>query len=73
MECINLPASVALCILLFVFWIYLSESDLTTVKLKTSGLSAACYDLLFASPLYWHTMAEGQMYVWLLLITVLSL
>lgn len=73
MECINLSASVMLYVLLFVFCIYLSQADLTTVKLKTLGLSAACYELLFSSPLYWHTVADGQMYVWLLLITVLSL
>lgn len=51
MECVNLSAPVMLYILLFAFWIYLSESDLTTVKLKTSGVSAACYELLFSSPL----------------------
>ena len=72
MECINLSAAAILCILLFVFWIYLSESDLATEKLKTSSLSADYYKLLFSRLLYWHTIAAGQMYVWLLQIIVLS-
>lgn len=72
MECINLSAAAVFCNLMFVFWIYLSELDLTTEKLKTSNLSAAYYKLLFSRLLYWHTIAAGQMYVWLLQITVLS-
>lgn len=71
MECINVSAAAILCILLFVFWIYLSELDLTTEKPKTSSLSADYCKLLFFRLLYWHTIAAGQMYVWLLQIIVL--
>lgn len=72
MEYINLSAAAIFCILMFVFWIYLSELDLTTEKLKTSDLSADFYKLLFSRLLYWHTIAAGQMYVWLRQIIVLS-
>lgn len=60
MQHIKLSAAAVLCVVLFVFWIYLSESDLTTVKLKTSSLSADYYKLLFSSLLY---IAAGQMRV----------
>lgn len=73
MERIKLSAAAVLCSVLFVFWIYLSESDLTTVKLKTSSLSADYYKLLFSSLLYWRNIAAGQMHVWFLQIIVLSL
>lgn len=72
MECIKLSAAAIFYIFVFVFWIYLSKLDLTTEKLKTSNLSADFYKLLFSRRLYWHTIAAGQMYVWLLQIIVLS-
>lgn len=52
MECINPSATAIVCILLFVFCIYLAEPHLTTEELKTSSLSADYYKLLFSRLLY---------------------